>query len=262
MSNKTIGILGCGWLGTPLATALIEKGHRVKGSTTRLEKLQELRDLGIDPYMVELKETTIDGGIDEFLQDLDALIVNIPPGLRSNPESDYAGRLQLLVRNINLFEQIKRLIFISTTSVFEDMVHLPLYNENSTPNASSPKDRKIIAGEQVILMAFANTTIIRAGGLIGDERHPIKYLAGKKDLENPQAPVNLTEQSILIEKVLLLLELNKKLDYYHVITVDHLPREEYYTTVAIERGLDLPHFADEIGVGKKVVSLYSDNYCR
>ena len=40
MSNKTtISIIGCGWLGYPLALFLKEKGYQVKGSSRSEEKL-------------------------------------------------------------------------------------------------------------------------------------------------------------------------------------------------------------------------------
>jgi 3-hydroxyisobutyrate dehydrogenase-like beta-hydroxyacid dehydrogenase len=34
IENKSISILGCGWLGVPLAKHLIQKGFSVKGSVT------------------------------------------------------------------------------------------------------------------------------------------------------------------------------------------------------------------------------------
>lgn len=33
----TVSILGCGWLGLPLAEQLLAEGYSVKGSTTRAE---------------------------------------------------------------------------------------------------------------------------------------------------------------------------------------------------------------------------------
>ena len=44
-----ISILGCGWLGFPLAKALLSKGLSVKGSTTSSEKLATLEKAGITP---------------------------------------------------------------------------------------------------------------------------------------------------------------------------------------------------------------------
>jgi len=45
--NKQIAVLGCGWLGFPLAISLIEKGYLVKGSTTSESKLSDLKSKGI-----------------------------------------------------------------------------------------------------------------------------------------------------------------------------------------------------------------------
>ena len=42
MSQNKIGIIGCGWLGLPLAKELISNNHKVKGSTTTEEKLKIL----------------------------------------------------------------------------------------------------------------------------------------------------------------------------------------------------------------------------
>mgnify|MGYP003615968040 CR=1 FL=1 len=47
-----ISILGCGWLGFPLAQKLIETGYEVKGSTTsesKLEALKKVKSLVIFP---------------------------------------------------------------------------------------------------------------------------------------------------------------------------------------------------------------------
>ena len=46
--KTTVGIMGCGWLGLPLAQSLIEKGFNVKGTTTSFEKLSVLTNIGIE----------------------------------------------------------------------------------------------------------------------------------------------------------------------------------------------------------------------
>ena len=44
MSQKDeISIMGCGWLGLPLAAQLVKAGYNVKGSTTTPEKLEVLQ---------------------------------------------------------------------------------------------------------------------------------------------------------------------------------------------------------------------------
>ena len=55
MNQKSISILGCGWLGLPLARQLIKLGYSVKGSTTSPEKIQILKGSQIDGYNREFR---------------------------------------------------------------------------------------------------------------------------------------------------------------------------------------------------------------
>lgn len=58
--------MGCGWLGFPLAKALVEQQYRIHGSSTSKEKLNTLEKSGIDPFYIELSENGIKGDIDGF----------------------------------------------------------------------------------------------------------------------------------------------------------------------------------------------------
>ena len=52
--NKEISILGCGWLGFSLAKALTKLGYQVKGSTTTINKLEQLKEIGIASYLFDI----------------------------------------------------------------------------------------------------------------------------------------------------------------------------------------------------------------
>ena len=62
-----ISILGCGWLGLPLAKKLIEKKYSVNGSTTSEKKLSILKDAGINPFLVTLDSESVSESITDFL---------------------------------------------------------------------------------------------------------------------------------------------------------------------------------------------------
>ena len=51
-SGLRISILGCGWLGYPLARSLILKKALVKGSTTTQSKLSLYQSTGIEGYLL------------------------------------------------------------------------------------------------------------------------------------------------------------------------------------------------------------------
>jgi UDP-N-acetyl-D-mannosaminuronate dehydrogenase len=94
---KQISILGCGWLGMPLAKSLLEKEFSVNGSTTTLEKISALESNGIQAFQIELSETEIKGKIDSFLENSEILIVTIPPKLRSISSENFIKKIQNLV---------------------------------------------------------------------------------------------------------------------------------------------------------------------
>ena len=81
--NKKIGILGCGWGGGPLAKSLIDDKRTVFGTTTSDSKIELLHKANIVPYTIDLTENGIKGNIKGFLAELDLLIINVPPKLRS-----------------------------------------------------------------------------------------------------------------------------------------------------------------------------------
>ena len=86
MESKTISILGCGWLGLPLAHHLAQQGYAVKGSTTTPMKLVLLRAEGIEPYLLELDPTVHGDQVEDFFKS-DILFLNIPPGRKGGAEA-------------------------------------------------------------------------------------------------------------------------------------------------------------------------------
>ena len=71
---KKIGILGCGWLGFPLAQSFVKQGHQVNGSTTSIDKILPLAQNGINPFLIAIHNHHTEGNLEYFLEDLDVLI--------------------------------------------------------------------------------------------------------------------------------------------------------------------------------------------
>lgn len=255
MKQKTIGILGLGWLGTALALELLSQGHNVKGTVRSKDKIVDLKKQGIDTYYLELTEDKIYGDLADFYKDLDSLFINIPPGLRKNPESDFVYRIRLLmtfVRNAS----IPQVIFVSSTSVFKDDVTIPTYNENSNPNATSNNGKKITEAENLIRDFIPYATILRPCGLIGADRHPIKMLFGRTGIKNPKAPINLVTRDQVIHIASQLINDYLKASIIHAISEPHDSRKSYYERIAKERDLPAPEFEmNSNSLGKKIVSV-------
>lgn len=237
-----ISILGCGWLGLPLAKKLMQKGHVVKGSTTSREKMGKLNEEGITPYHIKLFEDGVQGDLEAFLSDVEVLIIDIPPGLKSDPEADFVGKMGKLKGYLEK-SSIENIIFISSTSVYEDREDFPVYTEENEPNGTGKNSQQLVAAEEVLRSSDSfNTTVIRFGGLIGPGRHPVKFLSQKKNNKNAVSPVNLIHLEDCIGIIETLLDKNIWGETINAVNPDHPPKEIYYTRVAEEKNLPIPDF--------------------
>ncbi len=250
--NSIIGIMGCGWLGTPLAQHLIKEGHTVHGSTTSSEKLTDLKGLGILPFKISLSENGIEGPIEAFLKNVKVLVINVPPNLRGSNKENYEVKMKHLQASIK-GSSVARIIFISSTSVYGDLEGD--VTETTVPHPETESGKQLLAVEE----KFKNdpdleTTIIRFGGLIGPKRHPVTFLSGKKDLSNGNHPVNLIHLEDCIHIIGVILKEGYWGEIFNGVYPHHPPKQEYYVNEAQKRGLQAPMYSESKNTqGKKIV---------
>ena len=94
MSQLKIAIIGCGWLGLPLAKKLIKENFIVKGSTTSKEKISVLKTEKIEPFLIDLNKNLDKEILNSFLKNVDVLIINIPPKIRKEKTINYYSKIQ------------------------------------------------------------------------------------------------------------------------------------------------------------------------
>ncbi|RZN84626.1 MAG: hypothetical protein EVB11_00825 [Winogradskyella sp.] len=249
--NNKISIIGCGWLGLPLAKQLIENGLDVKGSTTSDKKLKGLSEHGITPFLIQLSETKIEGNVTEFLNNSETLIINIPPGLRRNPSKNHVSEIKLLIKQIEE-SGIKNVLYISSTSVYTSEFTFPIITEETKPNATSISGKQLIEIENILKNNSAfNTTILRFAGLFDGDRHPGKMLSGRKHISNPKAPVNLIHKNDCISIITQLIEKNLWNDVFNACYPSHPTKVQYYKQYCITHNLEFPEYnTEDTSIGK------------
>lgn len=222
-----VSILGCGWLGLPLASRLIAEGFRVKGSTSTAEKRSRLEDVGIAAFQIQLDEDAINGDVIKFLEGSAVLIIDIPPGLRRDPASDFTEKMRRMVSAVEA-SATKHSIFISSTSVFEDTTDFPTYTEADPPNGVSETARQLAIVEAMLMdSTHFTTTILRFGGLCGPGRNPRNFLAGSSSISNPDAPVNLIHQDDCIALIHRIMARQAWGAIFHGVYPDHPQKRTY-----------------------------------
>lgn len=243
--NKTITVLGCGWLGLPLAVKLVASGWKVKGSKTTPAKLEMLAANNIDPYLVQLGDLSV---VDNAFFDSEVLLINIPPGLRKRSEEAYLAEMDALLNRVKQ-GPVKYVVFISSTSVYPEL--------NKVISSVNEVDENNALHKSELLFTQSpnfKTTIIRFAGLIGPGRDPSRFFAGKQGVPNGKAPVNLIHLDDcfgIIEAVLTQQQFGFT---YHAAAPVHPEKQEFYTAAAKQAGLPLPGFIDELREWKVIDS--------
>ena len=253
-----ISILGCGWLGLPLAKALIGNGFLVNGSTTSTDKLALLENAGITPFLIEIGENEINGNVVEFLEESRILIINIPPKLRGNSTENFVSKIETFLPFIEK-SGIKKVLFVSSTSVFSD--EDKVVTEETLPNPNTESGKQLLQCEKLLQdNSHFETTILRFGGLIGEDRNPIHFLAGRSNIENPDAPINLIHQEDCIGIILKIIDRNCWGETFNAVAPFHPNREEYYSQKAKENKLELPIFDHSKPPNGKTILSYKLEY--
>ena len=239
-----ISILGCGWLGLPLAGVLADDGHDVRGSTTTPSKLDAIRDAGAEAHLVRLSPEPV--GETEGFFDADLLIVTLPP---AGEDELYLQRLASVVA-AGRKAGTRRYVFTSSTSVYA--ARGDVVDETDTTPPATQRGKRMRQAEALFLTPPIDAVILRLGGLIGPEREPGGFLAGKRDVAGADQPVNLVHRDDVIEVVRAVIAQDVQRGIFNVVADDHPSKRAFYTARAEALDLDPPTFSDEPRPGKAV----------
>lgn len=250
MDNKKISILGCGWYGLALAEKLISLGYDVKGSTTSAAKLADLSAIGVSPYLINIGEEISQQNGQFF--DCDILFIAIPPKSKLPQEGSYLQKIKTIVDLSEKFG-VKQIIFISSSGIYQDGNFK--VDETIIPQPTTDAGITLLDAENSLKSNPAfTTTIIRFTGLIGPGRNLGKYFAGKTDIPNGLAPINLIHLTDCLGLSLAIIQQKAFGKTYHGVSPSHLTKQEFYTKACLAAGLAQPVFLNELLSWKQIES--------
>ncbi|NGP75403.1 NAD(P)H-binding protein [Balneolaceae bacterium YR4-1] len=249
-----ISVLGCGWLGEPLAESLSKKDHTVKGSTTTESKIPKLEKKGIEAYLMTL-EPDLNCENCESFWNADVLVLNIPPGRGRDNIIEYHGaQIQSVIEHLKSSD-INRVVFVSSTSVYPKLPGVVEESDAIAGEAGRESGNALLRAESLLMDADEfNTTVLRFGGLYGYDRHPAKYMAGKTNLNRGKAPVNLIHRDDCIRIIEQIIEEEITGEIFNAVSDGHPPRKMYYSSAAEALDLVPPTFSEDTDKEYKVVS--------
>lgn len=232
--RQTVSILGCGWLGKPLAISLLDDGFLVKGSTTTVAKLAALETHDIEAYLIDVEEFE---EYDAFLAS-DILIIAIT--------SKNSDAFESLIAQLEQ-SSVQKVIFISSTSVYPN-TNAVVTEENATLQNSLTEIENLFKNN-----TFFDTTILRFGGLFGKGRSPGNWFMHKK-IPQPNGFVNMIHQEDCIAIIHEVIAQNCWNITLNACSNHHPTRKEFYTQAKLNLKYDVPAFEENEVLSYKIIS--------
>ena len=237
MVKPKISILGCGWLGHPLAKHFVNSGFETNGSTTHVSKLEKLKKNGINPYIIDFNTKDV---IPKAFLDAKTIVIATPHKVVENFER--------IIRNIET-SSIENVIFISSTSVYEN--NQGITNESSTLSTSN----NLVKIEDLFRQSEGfKTTVLRFSGLIGPNRHPGHFFKSGKLIPNPNGQINLIHLDDCIHIIDTIVQNNVFPHTFNCSSSGHPTRQDFYKAAYSAKGRPEPVFDYDSTTHLKIIN--------
>lgn len=220
-------LVGCGQLGTELGQRLIADGAQVYGLRRNPSQLPR----GFEPVAVDLVQP-----VTQSLPTVDAMVITLTPSI-----TDPAGGNGYLVALQHLAQALPqvppRVLFVSSTRVFEGTNTGQMITESDPVTPVSERGETLVAGEQLATQLF-NAHIVRPAGIYG----PGREMLLRKVLEHQ--PVQYARRTNRIHQTDLARALHK------LLTLDTAPTllHAIDRTPGVLLGDVVKHIADRLNV--------------
>ena len=239
-TERSIAILGLGWLGEPLGLTLQQQGWQVSGTCRDESKAERLQQQGLHAITMEFNQPLPAQWPDALRAH--TLLLCVPPGKLDN----YASRLGQLAQAA-VAAGTQRVIFTSATSVYGGT---GIKTEHDA-SPDGPRGERMLAAEQAVQACGpGQVLILRLSGLVGGNREPGRFLAGR-EFDGGDEPVNLVAQEDLLRFIPALLARNDWPAVLNLSAPHHPSRRDFYREAARLQQLPPPIFSGG-GAGKTI----------
>ena len=207
-NGMNIAIIGCGYVGSALGRTLGQAGHDVRGTTTRPERADDLRVLGIQPAVVMLNEIP---AVASLLGDRQVVFLTIAAGRQdSDYRRVYVEGVRCLLSAVE-GTSVKRIIYTSSTSVY-GRSDGGWVDETSPTEPTTDRGRLLLEAERTLLEGAEQigvaATVLRLAGIYGPGREPASWLArcAGQERSDGDAYLNLVHRDDIVAALIALLD--------------------------------------------------------
>ena len=180
--NKRILIAGCGDIGTRLGWLLVKMGHRVWGMRRNAEQLPD----EFTPIAADLSQP-LDPSV--LPPELSTVYFTTAASERSDSgyQSAYVRGVENLIEALGTQPEMKRFIFVSSTSVYAQIGGVWV-DEASPTEPSHFTGKRILEAETIVSQSPWSSSCVRFGGIYGPGRERLlkSVQSGNAKLKAPE----------------------------------------------------------------------------
>jgi len=239
-------IFGCGYVGTALARALIERGVRVGALTRNPERAEDLRDMGL----AEVILADLDGAAwkDDLRQSYAAVVNCVSSaggGLDGYRKSYVEGQKRIL--EWARTQEIRAYLYTGSTSVYAQDDGRVVDEESDTSNA--PATGQVLLESEQLLESqaelFEAWYVFRLAGIYGPDRH---FLLNQLREGSGSIPgrgdyhMNMIHRDDIVSAVLTALKSVAPSGIYNIADDEPATKETVLNELAQMLGLPVPEF--------------------
>ncbi|MEW4451708.1 SDR family oxidoreductase [Bremerella sp. JC817] len=232
MSTRTRMVVGCGYVGRPLAAAWQLAGDKVFATTRQQGRARQFENAGWLPILADVtKPETL-----RHLPEADTVVfaVGYDPKGEATREQVYAEGLKNVLENLP--ESTRRLVFVSTTGVYGDAAGQTV-DENTPCDPARPGGKAFVEAESYLRnhpIWSQRSVILRMAGIYGPDRIPrsADIQAGKPIPAPGGGALNLIHVDDCVAAIRLAADAEVVSPVYIVSDGTPVDRRDYYREVA------------------------------
>lgn len=237
MHGFDISILGSGWLGLPLIRHFSSRHLQVAGSTRQLSRFPQIEAAGGIAFLIDIDKQNHWAA---FFQ-AETMIINIT--------SKNLQSFQNLIKQI-AESPVKQVLLVSSSSVYQNLQRAVSEDEG----AENP-DSVLFQIEQLFQQQRQfKTTVLRCSGLIDARRHPGNFFRHGRQVQQPDAPVNLIHLDDVIGIIDAIIHQQAWGQVFNASADTHPSKRQFYSYARQLLSQPPPDFADGDSSAYKIVS--------
>ena len=225
-------LMGAGYVGTALLNSFQYKSHEFFITTTREEKVEELKAYG-NVLLLNCKNN-----LKEWVDMCDGMIILIAPKNSQNYDETYRQTAKTVSLSLKNRKRPFYLVYTSSTSVCEGKEGWVTEEMPLSPTSENAKI--LLETEYLYLNSGVDACILRLGGIYGPKRELIdraKRFSGKEMSGTGNESTNHIHLADIVSAISFCID-HRLTGVYHLVNEDHTTRKELYSTLC--KSADIP----------------------